>query len=813
MKPQVKKEVQPVIKRLEDFDETTGSLPERILFNNRLIVAVVCILVTATLGYYISKLHLNANFEKTIPTHHPYIVNYLERKIDLAGLGNTVRFAVETTEGTIYNPKYLDVLQKITDETFLLPGVDRMHLRSLWSPGTRWNAVTEVGFEGGAVIPGEYDGSRESLEQIRRNVERSGTIGSLVALNHQSSVVFIPLLSEDPQTGGPIDYGRFSAQLEAIRAKHQSGTIKIHITGFAKVMGDLIEGVRQIMFFFILAVAIAAAVLYWYTRCIRSTSVVVLCSLVGVTWQLGLSAALGFQLDPYSVLVPFLVFAIAMSHGAQKMNGILQDIGRGTHKVIAARYTFRRLFLAGLTALLSDAVGFAILSIIDIGAIRDLALIASIGVAVVIFTNLILVPITLSYVGVSQKAAVRSLAAEEAGRRGELKHPVFTFLDLFTQRRWAAVAIIVAIGMAVGGYGISRDLRIGDLDPGAPELRPDSRYNQDNAFMVANFGASSDVLAIMVATPQGYCNQYDTLMKTDVLEWELRQLPGVESTNSLALLNRQVTTGLTEGSPKWYELLKSQTMLNFVANNVGRGMYNDVCDLVTLHVYLKDHRADTLTSVVNLVENFAADNDTDKVQFLLAAGSAGIEAATNIVVKEANRKMLYWVYAAVIVLCFVTFRSWRGVVCAILPLMLTSILGEALMVKLGIGVKVSTLPVIALGVGIGVDYALYVLNVMLGHLRAGRSLTDAYYRSLLFTGKVVMLIGITLSAAVVTWGFSPIKFQADMGIMLAFMFLWNMLGTLILLPSLACMLLSGVNHKSPASLPLEKETLGQGVSS
>jgi len=99
------------------------------------------------------------------------------------------------------------------------------------------------------------------------------------------------------------------------------------------------------------------------------------------------------------------------------------------------------------------------------------------------------------------------------------------------------------------------------------------------------------------------------------------------------------------------------------------------------------------------------------------------------------------------------------------------------------------LPVIALGVGIGVDYALYVLNVMLGHLRAGRSLGEAYYRSLLFTGKVVMLIGITLSAAVVTWGFSPIKFQADMGIMLAFMFLWNMLGTLILLPSLACILL------------------------
>ena len=789
MKHNSKKEVQPIIKRLEDFDESTGSLPERLLFNNRGIVVIVCTIITLVLGYYATTLRLNANFEKTIPTSHPYIVNYLERKIDLSGLGNAIRLSVATTGESIYDPHYLEMLQKITDEVFLLPGVDRMGMKALWSPATRWNAVTEMGFEGGPVIPGEYDGSPKALAQIRRNVERAGILGSLVAFDHKSTIVFIPLLSEDPNTGKPIDYGEFSDSLDALRSDYQSETIRIHITGFAKVMGDLIEGVRQIMFFFILAVAIATAVLYWYTRCLTSTIVVVACSLVGVTWQLGLSAALGFELDPYSVLVPFLVFAIAMSHGAQKMNGILQDIGRGTHKVISARYTFRRLFLAGLTALLSDAVGFAILSIIDIGAIRDLALIASIGVAVIIFTNLILVPITLSYTGVSQTAAVRSLLAEEAGRRGEVKHPVYAFLDLFTQRRWAIVAIVIAISMAIGGYGISRDLRIGDLDPGAPELRPDSRYNLDNAFMVENYGASSDVLAVMVVTPQGMCNQYSTLMKTDALEWRLRQLPGVDSTNSLSLLNRQVTTGLTEGSPKWYELLNSQSMLNFVANNVGRGMYNDVCDLVTLYVYLKDHRADTLNSVVNAVEAFAADNNTENVQFLLAAGSAGIEAATNIVVKAANRKMLFYVYAAVIVLCFITFRSWRGVVCAVLPLMLTSILAEALMVKLGIGVKVATLPVIALGVGIGVDYALYVLGVMLGHLGAGRTLTDAYYRSLLFTGKVVMLIGVTLSASVVTWVFSPIKFQADMGIMLAFMFLWNMLGTLILLPSLACILL------------------------
>ena len=216
------------------------------------------------------------------------------------------------------------------------------------------------------MIPSTYNGSAESVEMVRRNVERSGEIGQLVALNHKSSIIYLPLLSFDPESGRPLDYGSLSDRLEAIRSKYQSENIKIYITGFAKVMGDLIEGIRVILYFFGVAILISTVVIFWYTRCVRSTILVVLCSLMGVVWQLGFSPLLGFELNPYSVLVPFLVFAIGMSHGAQKMNGIMQDIGRGTHRVVAARYTFRRLFLPGLTALISDAVGFCVMMIIQI---------------------------------------------------------------------------------------------------------------------------------------------------------------------------------------------------------------------------------------------------------------------------------------------------------------------------------------------------------------------------------------------------------------------------------------------------------------
>ncbi|MDX9887271.1 efflux RND transporter permease subunit [Thauera sp.] len=780
-----------VIADIADFDHRSGSLPEQLLFNNRFIVVAVCLLVTVVLAYQAMGLRLNAAFEKMIPTSHPYIVNYLENRSQLAGMGNSLRIAVETRNGDIFSADYLETVRQLSDELFLMPEVDRPYMKSLWAPAVRWTGVTEDGLDGGPVIPDDYDKSPESLEQVRINVERSGEIGQLVAANYQSSIIFVPLQDRIAETGERIDYHALSQRIEQLRAKYESDSIKIHVTGFAKVVGDLIEGLRQVMMFFAVAIVICTAVLYWYTRCLRSTFLVVACSVVAVVWLLGLLPTLGYELDPYSVLVPFLVFAIGMSHGAQKMNGIMQDIGRGTHRLVAARYTFRRLFLAGMTALLADAVGFAVLMVIDIQVIQDLAVTASIGVAVLIFTNLVLLPILLSYTGVSPVAATRSLKAElmEANDAQHRKHPFWAFLDLFTQRKWATIAVAAGLVMGAVGLAVSFQLKIGDTDPGAPELRADSRYNRDNAFMTANYAASSDVYIVMVKTPQYACGQYDTLMAVDALERALLQLPGVEATSSLAGLAKVANAGMNEGSLKWLEIPRSQDMLNAIITRAPREMFNQNCDLLTVYAYLKDHKADTLASVVKVTEDFAAQYGSDQIRFLNAAGNAGIEAATNIVVRKANVQMLFLVYAAVIVLAFITFRSWQAVVCAVVPLMITSVLCEALMVWLNIGVKVATLPVIALGVGIGVDYALYVMTVTLARLKEGMSLSEAYYKALIFTGKVVVLTGITLGLAVATWVWSPIKFQADMGILLAFMFVWNMLGALILLPALGHFLL------------------------
>mgnify|MGYP003444876216 FL=1 len=660
-------------------------------------------------------------------------------------------------------------------------------------PVVRYTEVTELGFAGGPVMPDTYDGSKESLEGLRQNIMRAGLVGNLVANDFKSAMIVVPLLDVDPASGNPIDYWALSHAIEKnVRDKFETadGKYKVRVIGFAKIVGSLLDGILQVMLYFVAAILIAAAILYYFTRCVRSTSVVLLCSLIAVIWQIGLLKLLGLGLDPFSVLVPFLIFAIGVSHGAQKMNGIQQDVGRGTVTLVAARYTFRRLFVAGVTALLNGAAGFAVLLLIPIPAIRELAIAATIGVCVLLFTNLVLLPVILSITGVSKTAAARSIKQEEQGigTRG-----VWAVINRFAESKvWAASAILVALALGIGGYVVSKRLQIGDLDPGAPELRANSRYNVDNAFITSSYALSSDVFAVIVKTPPEQCMQYATLQQADRLSWQLQQLPEVQATVSLADSVKQVTAGTYEGSAKWYTLSRNQEILNYGGQQAIQNtpdLSNVECSVIPVVAYLKDHRAATLDKVSATVEQFIADNKTAGVELLPAAGAAGIEAAVNQEVRTAWLKMLAYIYGTVAILCLIAFRSWRAVLVALLPLALTSVLCEALMVVLGIGVKVATLPVIALGVGIGVDYALYLLSVQLHGQRMGMPLPEAYRAALAFTGRIVALVGLTLAAGVITWAWSPIKFQADMGILLAFMFLWNMLGALILIPALSYFLL------------------------
>ncbi|MGC3833451.1 efflux RND transporter permease subunit [Moritella viscosa] len=720
---------------------------EKQLFGFKYVVFAFIVLLTAFLAYNASLVRPSASFEKMIPVQHEYIQNYLNYKQELASLGNSVRVVIENEKGDIFNAKFQDQMRALNDELFFISGVDRSGMKSIWTSNVTWAEVTEDGFVGGTVIPSDYDGSQRTLDRLRRNVMLSGQVGYLVGDDFKSAVFLLPLMSVNPDTGKALDYDQLSNTLEDIRSKYEVGGVKVHITGFAKVVGDLIAGAAEVVIFFITAIIITFALLYLYSRCLRSTIVTVTCALVAVIWQLGLLNLLGQGLDPYSMLVPFLVFAIAVSHGVQLISAIGQHMAAGNKAEQAARLAFRALAIPGLIALLSDGLGFITLNVIEIQVIQDLATAASVGVAVILLTNLVLLPILMSWTGVSP-AGIKYLLAEQS------KTPlIVTVFSRFADAKWAKSALMFGVFCLAVGLYQGQSLKIGDLDAGAPELRADSRYNLDNAYVANNYQASTDIMVLMVETPAEQCSSYHTLNAVNQLQAHVEGIPGVQSTLSVATIAKKAIVGMNEGNPKWQGLSPNQLVLNAAVGRAPAAFMNNTCSMLPL-----------------------------------AAGNAGIEAATNSVIEKAQYQMLMWVYGVVGLLCFLTFRSVKTLICIILPLALTSILGQALMATLGIGVKVATLPVIALGVGIGVDYGIYIYSQLSARLKMGYNLQDAYKYALSSTGKAVAFTGITLAIGVCTWVLSPIKFQADMGLMLTFMFIWNMIGALCFLPALAWLL-------------------------
>jgi predicted RND superfamily exporter protein len=756
-----------------------------VIFTHRRWILIVAGLVTLVLGLQASRLRIEAGFEKLLPLEHPYIQTFLEYRQDFAG-ANRLLVAVRARQGDIFTPDFFETIRRVSDEVSSLPGVNRATVQSIFTPNVRFIDIVEGGFAGGNVIPADFRPTPEGLASVRANILRAGIVGRLVSGDFTAAMVTAELVEVDPTTRERLDYLRTAELLETeIRDRYTDENTDIHILGFAKFIGDIAAGARGIAAFFLIAFAISAGLVYLFIRSVRLTLLPLFCSVIGVVWNLGLLTWLGFALDPMSLLVPFLIFAIGVSHGVQMINAVRDEVREGADTLEAARSAFGKLVVPGSVALASDALGFLTLWLIEIPIIRELAILASLGVAVLIATNLVLLPVLLSYAGLRER--YRRWLSRSTQHQERWWHPV---ADL-TRRRFAWIPIAVAAGLLVFGLLEARGLRAGDLHAGVPELRADSRYNRDVAVIASRFSIGLDVLTTIVETTPNACIDFGIMDTIGRFGWHIRNVPGVLSTLSLPQAARIANAGWNEGHLKWRALPRNPYALSQATSSVetSSGLLNWDCSAMPVVAYLSDHRAETLERVTEAVESFAANHNSEHLAFRLATGNAGVMAATNEVVRDAQFRMVVCIYAVVVLLCLAAFRSWRAALCIILPLSLVSVLNFAVMTWLGIGLKTSTAPVAALGAGIGVDYGIYIFSRMKRAIDAGLPLDEAYLRTLRVAGSAVLVTGLTLAAGVCTWIFSDLRFQADMGLLLTFVFLANMLGAVLLLPALAAFVL------------------------
>ncbi len=387
----------------------------------------------------------------------------------------------------------------------------------------------------------------------------------------------------------------------------------------------------------------------------------------------GLLPLLGYGIDPMGLLVPFLIFAIAVSHAVQMITANTAELRAGSSHLEAAKASFRQLLVPGFIALASDTIGFITIQLIDIQIIQEMAITASLGVAVIILTNLVLLPILLSYVKTDHSYR------ERVDEQTQVLKPVWHFFEKAAYPRPAKFIIAVSLVLLIFGLWKGSDIKIGDMHQGVPELRTDSRYNLDSKVITERFSIGVDIITVIVETKADGCIDYDIMTAIDRFSWHMNNIEGVQSIIGLPGIAKVINAGWNEGSLKWRVLPRnSSTMVQAVGYvPTSSGLLNADCSVMPVMIFTRDHKAETINRIVTAVKNYRADNPNENVTFRLATGNVGVMAATNEEVSAAQFPILIYVFGAVILLCYLQFRSLRAVLCIILPLGLVSLLAYA----------------------------------------------------------------------------------------------------------------------------------------
>jgi len=738
---------------------------------------------TAFMAFFAVQLRMEAGFEKQMPIGHEYIKTFQEYRSDLIG-ANRLNFVVKSKKGTIWTQAGLQRLYDVTQAVIFLPSIDRLGVQSLWTPNSYINEITEDGFRADPIIPGTVTPEHldaEVIAGIQRSTSQGGFVGTLVSRD-QTSAMITAELAEIDKDGNKIDYVAYNKIIEnQIRKKFEDADFDIQIIGFAKQIGDIADGASSVLVFCAVALVLTALAVYWYCHSVRFTILPIVCSLTSLVWQFGALRLLGFGLDPLAVLVPFLVFAIGVSHGIQQINFIVREISHGKTTEEAARASFSGLLIPGVLALVTAFVSFATLILIPIPMVRELAITASLGVFFKITTNLAMLPIAASYLNFTKEYAEKAMLKREK-RAGWLR-----ILARVAEPKNAL--LVIALTVAIFGISVwqSSGRVIGTLQPGAPELRPDSRFNQDAVAIAAGYDTGLDWLTVVFEAPPESCQNVALGTYQDKFVWYVQNTEGVLSVDSYSVQLRNYNAGYNEGNPKMGVIPIDPVNYAALSTEIGRmrGYMRKDCSMTAVNFFLTDHKATTINRIINKVKAFKAANSMEGVKIRLAAGNAGVLAAVNDEVERSELPMMLYVYGAIIFLVAAVYRDFRAVLACCLPLTVSTFIGYWFMKELNIGLTVATLPVMVLAVGIGVDYAFYIYNRLQMHLAHGENIVKALEHSILEVGMATIFTAITLAVGVATWAFSDLKFQADMGKLLAFMFMVNMVMAMTALPAFA----------------------------
>ncbi|OGQ93940.1 MAG: hypothetical protein A2284_13480 [Deltaproteobacteria bacterium RIFOXYA12_FULL_61_11] len=747
------------------------------LLRRRTYVLLLITVLTVFFGWKTLHLRVDSPIIDLFPSDHPFVETFIGYK-DIFGGASTVMIQVEVDEGDIFRKEVLQAIQRITRALELLPGINNYQVLSIAQRKVKRLDVDEHrGFLATPIMWPEIPESEAELAAVREQLVSSPRYyGTLVSEDLRAALILAGFFED--RLDVPLVY----AELEKIVTAETNEHLHLSMIGRPVMLGWILQQYPQVQRLFLYTLLAIVLVLVLYFRDLRGVLVPLCTAAVSALWGLGFLALLDCNFDPLVIVVPFIISARALSHSVQLVERYLEEFRKHGDRDRAAVATFKGLFTPGLVSILTDAIGVALVLLTPIPLLQKLALLGSFWVLSILVSDLILNPLLLSILpppsrAVSKNTIFDRLHGAIAGvSRGRSRYVVLTVTSV----------------LLIGGYYFASNLEVGDVHPGTPLLWPDSPYNRATAAIAERFGKTELLSVVVEGETREAIKDPRVLLTMEAFQRHMERLPEVTGTSSLADLLPGIIATLHGGFPKW-ELVpddpaESGFYLEMIYSSSEPG---DLGRFVTIDsqnanitLYLRDHRGETLRKVIAAAQDFIGTHTLEKARFRLAGGFGGLLAAVNEVITWHQAKITVLAFSIVFLFCGLAYRSIVAGLLFMVPLILSNYLTYALMGARGIGLDINALPVVALGVGLGVDYGLYIVDRIKEEYQRCADLDLAVSVALRTAGKAVTFTAATMVAGVAFWNFSFLRFQAEMGFLLVFWMVVSMLGALFLLPAL-----------------------------
>jgi predicted RND superfamily exporter protein len=751
---------------------------------------IAILLLTVFFGYHASQMKMVTVFDDLFPQKHKYIKVHNKFR-ELFGGANLVSLELRVKEGDIFNTKTLQKIKRITMEIEKVPWIHPYQIVSLARRNVKDMKVSTWGMKNVPVMYPLVPKTPEELQELEDTVYHNDLLyGVMVSLDGKSTLLQAVFI-RDPRTGEDIDYKLVFDQINEICDRERDENTVITLSGNPILYGWVYSYFGQMKRIFALTLAIIIGLLFFYFRSVIGVIRPLISGAVSAIWGVGLAHVLGYNIDPLILVIPFLISARVVSHSVQMVRRYdevfyeYRDVKRSCIESCAA------LLPPGLLGIITDALGILVILTAPIPLLIKLSLMGFYWVMSIIVSVLILDPIILSFLPAP-------FLKEEKFREVGIIHKTLGLLGEIPYRKNGRRIVIATtfLVFVIGGY-YGRGLKTGDANPGTPILWQDSEYNRATASMNAKFPGTDQLFIIVEGKEEDVIQEPESIRLMEDFQRHMEVLPEVGGTVSLGSVTPRVNEALHYGDPKWgiqsFHDRRFMGMLVFMFSQgcepgeMDRFMSRDG-RLANVIFFVKDHKGDTIEKVLDRARTFIQENPSEKIEFKLAGGLIGVLGAANEVIARSEVVSIVLALFVVFLTCSITYRSLFAGLLFIIPLAASNYLTFAYMAYRDIGMNVNTLPISALGIGLGVDYGIYIVSRMKEEYAKVQDYKQASINALSTAGGAVLFTGTTLIAGVIFWYFlSSLRFQAEMGLLLALWMFISMLGGMVLIPTVVAM--------------------------